>query len=175
MGRIRRPESGVGQRDFQFLADGTIGLAHRLHIRARPELELFGNCRYDAIRAGTGHVAFDVVGSLLVGGVLGIVLGFYISRVGRLVPLTVLLLALASVELGRGLQIEHLLVCMAAGFAARNLYPTAAGHFLDALEQSSTPIYVVFFALVGAGLDLGTFAPVWLPAAVYVLVRLTAI
>jgi Kef-type K+ transport system membrane component KefB len=122
-----------------------------------------------------GHVAFDVVGSLLVGGVLGIVLGFYISRVGKLVPLTVLLLALASVELGRGLQIEHLLVCMAAGFAARNLYPTAAGHFLDALEQSSTPIYVVFFALVGAGLDLGTFATVWLPAAVYVLVRLTAI
>ena len=122
-----------------------------------------------------GHVAIDIFGSLLVGGVLGVVLGFYITRVGRLVPLTVLLLALASVELGRSLQMEHLLVCMAAGFAARNLYPTAAGHFLDALEQSSTPVYVVFFALVGAGLDLGIFAAVWLPAFVYVVVRLAAI
>ena len=122
-----------------------------------------------------GHVAIDIFGSLLVGGVLGVVLGLYIVRVGRLVPLTVLLLALASVELGRSLQMEHLLVCMAAGFAARNLYPTAAGHFLDALEQSSTPVYVVFFALVGAGLDLRIFAAVWLPACVYVVVRLAAI
>jgi Kef-type K+ transport system membrane component KefB len=70
---------------------------------------------------------------------------------------------------------EHLLVCMAAGFAARNLYPTAAGHFLDALEQSSTPVYVIFFALVGAGLDLGIFSAVWLPAAVYVVARLAAV
>ncbi len=122
-----------------------------------------------------GHVAIDMLGSLLVGGVLGAVLGFYISRVGKLVPLTVLLLALAAVELGRGLQMEHLLVCMAAGFAARNLFPTAAGHFLDALEQSSTPVYVVFFALVGAGLDVGIFRAVWLPAAVYVTARLAAI
>lgn len=125
--------------------------------------------------SGLGHVAVDIFGSLLVGGVLGTVLGFYISRVGRLVPLTVLLLALASVELGRGWQMEHLLVCMAAGFAARNLYPTAAGHFLDALEQSSTPVYVVFFALVGAGLDVGIFRAVWLPAVVYVVARMAAI
>ncbi len=62
-----------------------------------------------------GHIAFDILGSLPLGGVLGTVLGFYISKVGRLVPLTVLLLALASVELGRGLRVEHLLVCMAAG------------------------------------------------------------
>lgn len=124
---------------------------------------------------GLGHVAGDILLSLLVGGFLGVVLGLYIVKVGRLVPLTVLVLALASAELGRGSSLEHLLVCMAAGFTARNLFPHAAGHFLDALEQSSTPIYVVFFALVGAGLDLGIFAAVWVPAVVYVVVRLLAV
>ncbi len=125
--------------------------------------------------AALSHVAVEILGSLLVGTILGTVLGVYISKVGRLVPLTVLLLALASAELGRGSWMEHLLVCMAAGFAARNLFPAAAGRFLDALEQSSTPIFVIFFALVGAGLDLRVFAGVWIPASIYVLVRLAAV
>jgi len=121
------------------------------------------------------HVALEIAVSLLIGGALGATLGLYLVKVGRLAPLAVLLLALASAELGRGSGIEHLLVCMAAGFAVRNLYPKVAGHFLDALEQSSTPIYVIFFALVGAGLDLGIFVAVWLPALVYVTVRAFAI
>jgi Kef-type K+ transport system membrane component KefB len=121
------------------------------------------------------HVAVEIGGSLIIGGILGIMLGLYLVKVGRLAPLTVLLLALASAELGRGAWIEHLLVCMAAGFVVRNLFPDAAGHFLDALEQSSTPVYVIFFALVGAGLDLGIFAAVWLPALVYVAMRAIAI
>ena len=36
-------------------------------------------------------------------------------------------------------------------------------------------MYVIFFALVGAGLDLGIFAAVWLPALVYVAVRMVAV
>jgi Kef-type K+ transport system membrane component KefB len=122
-----------------------------------------------------GHVAVEIGASLLVGGVLGAMLGLYLLKVGRLAPLTVVLLALASAELGQEAWFEHLLVCMAAGFAARNLFPRAAGHFLDALEQSSHPIYVIFFALVGAGLDLGIVAAVWLPAMIYVVIRLGAV
>jgi Kef-type K+ transport system membrane component KefB len=122
-----------------------------------------------------GHVAVEIAGSLLVGAVLGVLLGFYVVKVGRLVPLTVIVLALASAEIGRGSWVEHLLVCMAAGFTARNLFPEAAGHFLDALEQSSTPVYIIFFALVGAGLDVGIFAAVWLPTMAYVILRLGAV
>jgi Kef-type K+ transport system membrane component KefB len=121
------------------------------------------------------HVAAEIGASLLIGCVLGAMLGLYLLKVGRLAPLTVVLLALASAELGRGEWLEHLLVCMAAGFAARNLFPRVAGDFLDALEQSSHPIYVIFFALVGAGLDIGIFAAVWLPAMIYVVVRLGAV
>ncbi len=125
-----------------------------------------------------GHLAYvaaEIGLSLAVGGVLGVVLGLYISRVGRLVPLTVLVLALASARLAQDAGLEHLLVCMAAGFTARNLFPTAAGRFLDGLEQSSTPVYVAFFALVGAGLDLAVFAAVWMPALIFVVVRLAAV
>jgi Kef-type K+ transport system membrane component KefB len=121
------------------------------------------------------HLAMEVGGSLVIGGLLGLMLGLYLVKVGRMAPLTVIALALASAELGRGSWVEHLLVCMAAGFAARNVFPRVAGQFLDALELSSTPVYVVFFALVGAGLNLGVFASVWMTAVVYVCVRLGAV
>jgi Kef-type K+ transport system membrane component KefB len=121
------------------------------------------------------HVGSEIGLSLMIGGGLGALLGLYLIKVGRLAPLTVLLLALASAELGRGSWIEHLLVCMAAGFTVRVLFPEIAGHFINALEQSSTPIYVIFFALVGAGLNVEIFASVWLPALIYVAVRMLAI
>jgi Kef-type K+ transport system membrane component KefB len=121
------------------------------------------------------HVAVEMGVSMLIGATLGAMLGLYFLKVGRLAPLAVLLLALASAELGRGSSVDHLLICMAAGFTARNLFPHAAGNFIGALEQSSTPIYVIFFALVGAGLDLGILAAVWLPAMVYVGMRVFAI
>ena len=122
-----------------------------------------------------GHVGGEILVSLIAGLLFGVFLGFFITKVGRMIPLTVLLLALASAELAQNSWIEHMLVCMAAGFAARNLFPDAAGHFLDALEQSSMPVYVVFFALVGAGLDLGIFRSVWVPVLVYVAIRLAAV
>ena len=120
-------------------------------------------------------VAVEIVVSLAVGGVLGLLAGTYIAKVDRHHQLLVLLLAMVSTELGRGDTVEHLLVSMAAGFVIRNVYPRASANFLEALEQSSTPIYVLFFALVGAGLDMAIFLSVWLPAVIFVLVRLGAV
>ena len=120
-------------------------------------------------------VALEIVVSLAIGGLLGFLAGAYIAKVDRHHPLLVVLLAMVSAELGRGSAVEHLLVCMAAGFVIRNAWPRASANFLDALEASSAPIYVLFFALVGAGLDLRIFLAVWLPALIFVIVRLGAV
>jgi hypothetical protein len=123
------------------------------------------------IRSAAVHIAV----SLVAGGLLGMLFGTYLRRVARYHNLVVILLAMVSAELGRGHLVEHLLVCMAAGFTIRNLFPTASAEFLEALEGSSAPIYVLFFALVGAGLDIRIFFAVWLPAVVFVVVRLAAV
>ncbi len=140
---------------------------------------------YAAARAALGNepldlslvraVGIEIVLSLAVGCGLGLVLGVYLAQVGRHLELTVLALALVSVELGKAAPVEHLLVCMAVGFVVRNLFGGSSAGFLDALERSAGPIYVVFFALVGADLDIGVFGVVGLPAVLYVTVRLTAV
>jgi len=114
----------------------------------------------------------EMVLSLVAGTVLGLALGAYLDYMGFHPEITVLALVLVSMELAHTWHLEHLLVTMAAGFIARNVFPRAATGFLHALERSSPPIYVVFFALVGAGLDLGVFRIAWAGVAVLVLVRL---
>jgi Kef-type K+ transport system membrane component KefB len=120
-------------------------------------------------------VAMEIVFSLLTGCCLGLLLGAYLVKVALHVELTVVLLALIAVELDKGYHLEHLLVCMAAGFTVRNLFPNVSTGFIDALERSSLPIYVIFFALVGAGLNVQVFAMVWAPALALVVIRLVAV
>jgi Kef-type K+ transport system membrane component KefB len=60
---------------------------------------------------------------------------------------------------GLTLHLEPLLICMAAGFYVNN---SAQGpRFMDALSGFSLPVYVLFFSLAGASLDLGALAQCW--------------
>ncbi len=127
-----------------------------------------GGVRAGALAALAGEMALSLGAGLL----LGVLLGVYLSRVGLHPEITVLAVVLVSMELAHTFHLEHLLITMAAGFAARNVFPRAATSFLHALERSSPPIYVIFFALVGAGLDLGVFRTAWVGVAVVVGVRL---
>ena len=122
--------------------------------------------------AAMAHLGREIGVSLAVGVVLGLVLGAYLTWVALHPEITVLAVVLISMELTRSAGLEHLLVCMAAGFAARNLFPHAAEDFLTALERSSPPIYVIFFGLIGAGLDLGVFSVAWLAVGLLFLIRL---
>ncbi len=128
-----------------------------------------------AAGSGVTSLAATVGLSLLAGTALGLLLGIYLSKVGLHPEITVLAVVLLSMEIAHGSGLEHLLVCMAAGFTARNLFPTAATGFLHALERSSPPIYVVFFGLIGAGLNLGVFAAAWAAVLVLVVVRLALV
>ncbi len=115
-------------------------------------------------RGGVGALLADVGLSLAVGLLVGAGLGAYLRWVGRHAELLLVALALLAAEVGSGTHLEPLLLCMAAGFAARNLFPAAAEPFLGALESASPPLYVIFFALVGAALPLGVLLAVG-PAA----------
>lgn len=119
-----------------------------------------------------GTLGTEMILSLVAGTILGLALGAYLAYLGFHPEISVLALVLVSMELAHTWHLEHLLITMAAGFVARNVFPAAATGFLHALERSSPPIYVVFFALVGAGLDLGVFRTAWAGVAVLVVVRL---
>jgi Kef-type K+ transport system membrane component KefB len=73
-----------------------------------------------------------------------------------------------------GLELEPLLICMAAGFTVQN-FSKHGENFLQRMDRVSLPIYIAFFALTGAGIDLNVLRTGWLLGLTIFLVRLASI
>lgn len=153
-------------------------------------LSIYG--RFDiAAGADAGSViSAGLLGEILVsfgaGGLLGWLVVLYIRRVK--VDLVIFLVGLAflvtkfshglasflELHYGTIFHIEPMLICMAAGFVIQNL-SEEGGRFLEALDRSSLPVYVTFFAITGASLDLDALWASWHIALGLVIVRITLI
>jgi len=68
------------------------------------------------------------------------------------------------------LNLEPLLICMAAGFTVQN-FSRHGPTFLLRMDRVSFPIYIAFFALTGASINLDILRSGWVLGVVIVLVR----
>ena len=110
----------------------------------------------DGVSLGT--VTWEILGAVLVGAALGAAVAAYLRFVGRELILFAVLVAFFGLEITRVAHVELLLTLLVAGFTAENL--SAHGDELrHALERSAAPIFVVFFALSGAKIDLADVVP----------------
>lgn len=108
--------------------------------------------------ASLGAVVWEITGALLVGAILGGAVAAYLRFVGRELVLFTVLVAFFGLEIVRLAHVELLLTLLTAGFVAENL--SAHGEELrEAMERSAAPIFVVFFALSGAKIDIAAVAP----------------
>lgn len=114
------------------------------------------------------HVTRELVGSVVAGGILGFVLIAYIRFIRAEMLLFVAAMILVVAELCRVFHLEVLLVFIFSGFVVRNF-----SHFehelMKPLELVALPIFVVFFTIAGAGIDVEKTWAV-LPAALAVCV-----
>lgn len=141
-----------------------------------------------ALVSPTADISFAItLGAELIGGIaMGLVLGaglaFYIARVPGNLALLLLGTALVVTQVAHGvadyvrdthdlpLHLEPLLICVTAGFTVRNL--SAGGdRFAEAIDAVSLPVFVLFFCLAGASLDLYSLRTTWAAALLYVGVR----
>ena len=123
-----------------------------------------------------GAVSWEILGALLVGAVLGTAVSAYLRFVAEELLLLAILVAFLGTEVARAAHVEMMLTLLTAGFVAENFSPGRRGEALRrAMERSAAPVFVVFFALAGAEIDLvalGRLLPVVVPLAA---VRLMAI
>lgn len=118
-----------------------------------------------------GLLTWEILGSMTSGVLVGSLIALYLRFVGsRGAALFVVTASFVVAEVGTRLQFDPLLVALAAGVLIRNL--TAQGSLLhQQVESASLPVYVVFFAVAGAHIELGVLAVVGIPAAIFVAVR----
>ncbi len=126
--------------------------------------------------AGLGlilHLLFEILLTLLLGYLLGRGIIILIRNLGVELPIIIAatgFLVIKSCHLFSdylysiheiSLHLEPLLICMAAGFTVQN-FSSKGESFLESMDRVSLPIYVGFFAVTGAMIDLDMLRAGWL-------------
>ena len=120
-------------------------------------------------------LAYNICGSVL----LGSIIGFFLSLIIRNVmtdPGRILGFSLGALFLSTGiaslLDLDTILAAMALGFFMVNFAPAKTRATFSLVENFTPPIYVLFFVLVGAKLNIWNVTPlVGLLALLYVFLR----
>lgn len=121
-------------------------------------------------------IVWEIAGSVVVGAALGGAVALYLRLARHELFLFAILVTVFGAEVARLLHVETLLTLLVAGFVTENVSRRSDGTALrQAMERSAAPVFVVFFALAGAEIALGTLASVWPLVIPVVLVRAIAI
>jgi Kef-type K+ transport system membrane component KefB len=102
-----------------------------------------------------------IFGAAAAGLILGAVTTLYLRHAKANHLLFVLILAISAVQLEEIFKFDLLIMGVAIGFSVEN-FSKQGDRLIDALEHGGAPVYVVFFTLVGARIQIQFPMSYWL-------------
>jgi Kef-type K+ transport system membrane component KefB/CBS domain-containing protein len=128
----------------------------------------------DSIATTLMHTVLELGGAVM----LGIIGGFVLNAMMHYLPQTEKRLGmsigvlLVCIGLSVAFNMDVILSTMAVGIVLINRAPNSSKKLFETVRSFSTPIYIIFFVMVGARLSLGNM-PLWIWGLVvaYVLMR----
>lgn len=119
---------------------------------------------------GVGQPLLEIFGSLALGAVVGWILCWALRRLQD--EDDVLVLSVGAVMLVAGLaqwmELSMILCEMALGATLVNLAPNVSRRLFELVKGITPPIYIVFFVLVGAQLQIGLLSQIGVVGLLYV-------
>lgn len=103
---------------------------------------------------------WSLLGHIAISGIAGVIFGIlvilFFKYITKEISIFIVIAAFISHDLAAFAGLEHMFLCMVAGFIVQNF--SKQGHIMiEAIEGSYLPIYVIFFSIAGAGLDFSYF------------------
>jgi Kef-type K+ transport system membrane component KefB len=142
---------------FVMLSDVAVILMLALALMiAKPMIEPGAAFSFSAFHA-LGH---EIVGSVSIGTTLGLLLAAYLRVVGKQLLVVLFAVGFGATEVLHFLQFDPLLTFMVAGFVVQNLSKQGE-KFLHAIDATGGVVYVLFFAIAGADLDIPLLKSLW--------------
>lgn len=126
---------------------------------------------------------FEITVAFLLGFLLGKAIIFLIEKIRIEFPVVITTVGFLVIQfshlLGNYLEenleihlnLEPLLICMAAGFTVQN-FSKHGTTFLNRMDDVSYPIYIAFFAITGASINVDILKNAWFLGLVIVLSRI---
>ncbi len=116
----------------------------------------------------------ELLGHILLSGAAGVLYGYlmvlFYKYVAREIGIFIILASYLAHDLASLIGLEHMFMCMVAGFVVQNF--SKQGHLMiDSIENTHLPIYVIFFAIAGAGLNFGYFKTTFVIILIFTAVR----
>lgn len=124
---------------------------------------------------GVRTLVVHVFGSIVVGVLFGILLAIYARRVHTGTGLVVFALLFIAAEAGRVLDLDPLLVGLAAGLFVENVSDISGQEVVTSIAPVTLPTFAIFFAVVGAEIQMRAFIHVAPFAIAAALVRAAGI
>ncbi len=119
------------------------------------------------------HTLMELGGAVLLGLAVGYVLNKIIlkAKSDKALGFTIGFILL-TISVSMALNLDVILATMAIGIALCNLSPQRSKELFSTMRSFATPIYILFFVLVGARLNIkGIPGWVWALVAIYVVAR----
>jgi Kef-type K+ transport system membrane component KefB len=112
------------------------------------------------------HVGWELLGSMVFGLLIGMLMGQFLKTVKRGGSLFGLLICVVVAEIGARVSLDPLIVLLTAGIWLRNWSRADASGMFHNFESAQLPVFLVFFGLAGAKLDVYTLWSYLLPVAI---------
>ncbi|MGE0395261.1 MAG: cation:proton antiporter [Kofleriaceae bacterium] len=116
-----------------------------------------------------GHVAWELLGSMVFGVLIGILIGLFVRTVKEGGAMFALVICVVVAEVGSRVHLDPLVVMLGAGIWLENFSRANTHELLKKFESAQLPVFLVWFALAGLKIDLvqlwATIVPVLIIAA----------
>jgi Kef-type K+ transport system membrane component KefB len=116
-------------------------------------------------------VGWELIGSMVFGLLIGMLMGQFLLSVKRGASLFALMICVIVAEIGQRMSLDPLIVLLTAGIWLRNWSRADASELLRNFEAAQLPVFLVFFALAGAKLDIFKLGALLLPIVIIAIVR----
>ncbi len=122
------------------------------------------------IQPSVWHLILDLLLSLVSGVAFGLLMIAYLRFIGKQTVLFVAASAFLLISISRSFSMDALLVAIAAGFSVGN-FSRQGKALTKGLEKASGPVFLIFFCIAGAGLNLGALQQTWRAILIFVGLR----
>lgn len=130
---------------------------------------LVGGAGFEASRLL--DILVEISGSLLSGAGIGLIIVLYLRYIKKDTIVFILALSFFSYEIFEPLHLHPLLIMMIAGFVVEN-FSKEGDKLIQTLESISPPVYILFFTLTGAAINISYLKSLWILTLIIALVRM---